>query len=405
MQIPAFFGKLFRSMPEINALSLGRFVTIVMLMVIFTQEKTFASKLSHKNNKPKIAIVLNLKSDITAESNYATANSYWINQGLMLGIENIRKKYPDLDYEYFNDQGTIEGALDVAEKIKNRPEIQIVISGYSSKTSVPLAKKLKEHNLFNVFASAKDSIANTKKHGRLVSDNDHQGKKLLEFAIKGLNSKNPCFIYSLNDGFSLQVKRGITETEIGKKLPIFSYRNESLNEIEVAIKGCHQKKADIILHSGISTSARILLNFHSRQQKLIPVVGSDGWGDIPKVLSNQTIENMKLRGLKLYYLYYWDDQPRTANQKAIANQFRLKFKDSISSITALGYDAAIISADFIKAKEANPKLSISEFLKNGATSEDLVLFSKKRINAPLKMNAYEIRPDGSFERAKEDFYQ
>jgi ABC-type branched-subunit amino acid transport system substrate-binding protein len=383
----------------------SRLVITFLLLQNVIYEDTFAAELIQSNGKSKIAIVLNLNSDNATESNYATANSFWINQGLVLGIENIKKKYPELEYEYFNDQGTIKGALDIAEKIKKNPNIQVVISGYSSTTSVPLAKKLKEQNLFNVFASAKDSIANVNKHGRLVSDNDHQGKKLLEFATKGLNSKKPCFIFSLNDGFSLQVKRGITETEIGKKIPIYPYRNESLSEIEAAVKGCHHEKSDIILHSGISTSARILLNFHSRQENLIPVVGTDGWGDIPKVLSNQTIENMKSRGLKLYFLYYWDDQPRTANQKAIAQKFQLKYKDTISTITALGYDAAIISADFVKAKKMNPKLSISEFLRNGVASQDLVLFNKKRINAPLQMNAYEIKTNGSFERAKEDFYQ
>jgi ABC-type branched-subunit amino acid transport system substrate-binding protein len=387
-------------MRSMSFISKEKYRTSFCLVILFANIRIecFAEE-TKSTSKKTVAIVLNLEKKGGNNTYYKSANSYWINQGVQLGIEDVKKTDSNITFQYFDDHGTPEGAIEVSKQINNTKDIDLVISGYFSLTSVPLANNLKDKNLFVVFASAKDAIANPKKHGRLVSDNDYQGRQLVEFAQNKLKAKKLCFIYSVDDGFSLQVKRGLEEIK-SISINTYGYRQESIDELEAALNNCHLKNVDAILHSGVSTSARALINIHTKHQKQIPIVGTDGWGDVPKLLSEQAKFSMRNKGLKLYFLYYWDDIPITKFQKKLNHRFYTKYKDSISTISALGYDAIIIASEYLKQKTKNNNSALTEFLKNGKTDYKLSLFNKDKINAPLLMKTYEIKPDGSFSEFK-----
>lgn len=344
------------------------------------------SLLTYANAAPpvkKVAVILNK----TGENQ---DNSEWMGRGIRVGMKRLNSIGQDLSLEYFDDKGTEKGALEVAKKINKRKDIALVIAGYSSKTAIPLAQKIPHLPMIDVFGSSMETVANKDNHLSLVSDNDGQGRLMATFLKNELKKTRPCLIIESDDGFSPEVQRGFESKQEKKLEAVFSYNSRNKHELDNALKSCQKYKADILVHSGRTTSVRYLLEQHLLGNPEIPVLGSDGWGDFEKTISEKSAKIMKEKNARINFTYFWNDQATTPAQESFVKTYDELFKDKSSdTISALAHDAVILAAGFL----ATDKASLAGYTQNAKPLMPLALLGETKIQVPLKHRLYRLNYD------------
>jgi ABC-type branched-subunit amino acid transport system substrate-binding protein len=367
-------------------------ILLITTVLIYMGSAAFAG------TSRKIAIVLNLQGD----KPFARVESKYLKQGYDYGIEKYAYLLAEhnLEIEYVDDHGSIDGAIAVGKVLSERKDVALVISGYSSKIAVPLSKSLRNKIFIYTFASSVGPRINENLHVRLIGDNDTQGADMYQFGKKRFKPKRACLIAESNDGFSLAVKRGVlTETQKDLSAPVisaYSFLGDVPSDIVQTLDQCLRTKPDVIFHSGRSSSARVFLSAYYERNLQIPIVASDGWGDFQLILEGDNKKRLQERNSPIYLAYYWDSRPENPLQAEFIQAMYKKYQ-FICTLMPLAHDA-IVTAISILANESRLKgKSIEKVMSDvRPVAPPLLLEQNKKFKIPLHPKMYRLHPDGFY---------
>lgn len=346
----------------------------------------------HQHKVGKVAIVLNL-SESSHESN--KVESIWIRRGMEMALERLGKgatdkKNPGTAFEFFDDQGTAEGAIAVASLISKRSDISLVVGGYSSLTAVPLATRLSKKPLIQVFAGAVEATPHPESQMSLVGTNEAQGKTMAAFAANSLGVLRVCQVIESDDGFSLAVLKGANEklSSLNAETKVFMHLGHSDEQVAAALQQCYLWKARAIMVSGRTHAAKLILSQHLKLHPETPLIASDGWGDLKEIVSDSsTNQTLASKLSQVYVAYFWDAIPRSKLQIALDKRMVTAFGEPICTIVALGYDAIILANSV--ANKRIPTKSVRKFA--SSLSRDLTLLNPSAM--PLRQTIFKLGAD------------
>jgi len=382
------------NLPKLFLIKIRLQLIALFLFGILILQIFFCYPLYSQPIEPKtIAIVLNLTN-----GHFGKIESDSLKAGVELGSEYVKTllEKNNVRLEYFDDKGTVEGAINVGKTLSKRDDVAIILSGYSS-TSVPLANYVKNKVFLTMFSSAKEVVVNPKLHARLISDNDLQGLKMMEFAQKKFSPGKACVIIESDDGFSISVKLGLIGASKKlsklKSLNFYSYRGYQEGEIIHSLLSCLKTKPDVIFHSGRSDSVRLLLNFYLKNDIRIPIIGSDGWGDHSLILEGENRTLLARHKTPLFLAYFWDVVARNKLQETFKKLMMTRYH-RVDVLMPLGQDAVVIALSLILSNRINEFESLEQTINHLKPVAPLVLLqSGDFIKIPLRHSIYRLYPD------------
>lgn len=368
-----------------------KFIKFLSFILIFSIIHTI---ISTKSFAKTINIVLNLSETPTGQ-----VESFWLKRYIEYSFKKLKTIYPNnnISIRFLNDEGTIDGAIRIAQKLNNDPTATVVIGGYSSLTALPLAKTLKGKAFINIFSTANQTVTDATNQVRLIATNEAQGSLIANWSYHVLNKRNPCMVFEADDGFSPEIQAAIRSTykNLGISLRAFSYSRSISATINSAQIRCYEGQPDIIIHSGISVSAKQILNFHLKQALInpshrIPILGSDGWGDVKLILSGENERLLRQVQIPVFLSYYWDSVPRNPVQKELWLYLKTSYNETAEPFTLLGHDAVMIAASYIMSKNQY----LINFIQSEAPIIPLaILENKGKFQIPLSPKIYQVNPD------------
>lgn len=369
-----------------------KILVVIFVLSIMSTPPTFSKKNNPSEAEEKIiAVVLN------QSGSFGKAESIWMKNAIEHASDKMRAYLNEhnMKINYFDDEGSVPGAIKAAKLIQNLAAVKIVIFGYSSKTAIPLAQNLIGRNMISSFASSKQVLSNKELHVKLLLDNESQGNLLAQFSLMNLKKKNPCLIVEADDGFSQAIEVGFEKYLNQNELKFFkrvSYLSTSESEMIVALNQCYADHADVIVHSGRSVSAKTILNYHLKNNPSIPIVGSDGWGDFKIILSGKNRSLLEQNNTPIYVAYYWNTVPSTQEQSNFLLEMKKKYGEPVGSFSAINYDAFILAVSFLISNES----SIVSFLrKKSKPLISPILLSDFHKKIPYLQKIYCLHPNAS----------
>ena len=263
------------------------------------------------------------------------------------GVKLADGTHKKLDVRVYDDQGKPEEAANAVTRLINQDHVKVILGEVASSNSLAMAPKAQAAQVPMITpSSTNEKVTEVGDYiFRVCFIDPFQGKVMAKFAWDTLKVKNVAVVKDNKSDYSLGLAKVFSEefVKLGGKIvgeEAYSKGDTDFRAQLTALKG---KKPEALYVPGYYTDVGVIARQKSELGIKAPMMGGDGW-ESEKLfeLGGSAIEG------SYYSNHYSPDDPSPMVQnfgKAYGAKFDGKKPESLS---ALGYDAAMVAIEAIK---------------------------------------------------------
>lgn len=257
-----------------------------------------------------------------------------------------------------DDEANPEKTTTAFTKLTSKDKVPVIIGALTSKCSLAITALAQGEKIVMISpSSTNDTVTDAGDFiFRACYKDSFQGAVVAQFAFETLKAKNAAILFDNTNDYSKGLTTNFTqkfESLGGKIVATESYAsgdkdfNAQLTKIKAA-------KPDVLLIPDYYNTVSLIAKQVRAQGLKIPMVGADGWDEITNNAGDEVLNSF-------YSNHYSADSNDPDVQKFIA-AYKAKYNVVPNALAALGYDAAYMVADAIKAAGSTDSTKIKDAL-------------------------------------------
>ena len=255
-----------------------------------------------------------------------------------------------VDVRVYDDQGKPEEAANAASRLINQNHVKVILGEVASTNSLAMAPKAQESQTPMISPSSTNpKVTQVGDYiFRVCFIDPFQGLVMAKFATENLKLKNVAVLKDNKSDYSIGLSQVFVDElkKMGGTIVAEEAYSQGDTDFRAQLTAIKGKKPDAIYVPGYYTDVGVIARQARQLGITAPLLGGDGW-ESEKLfeLGGAAIEGS-------YFSNHYSSEDPSARVQDFIKGYEAKFHSKPDSLSALGYDAAMVAIQAIsRAKD------------------------------------------------------
>jgi branched-chain amino acid transport system substrate-binding protein len=257
-----------------------------------------------------------------------------------------------------DDEANPEKTTTAFTKLTSKDKVPVIIGALTSKCSLAITALAQGKKIVMISpASTNDTVTDAGDFiFRACYKDSFQGAVVAQFAFETLKAKKAAILFDNTNDYSKGLTTNFTQKfeALGGKIAATESYASGDKDFNAQLTKIKAVKPDVLLIPDYYNTVSLIAKQVRAQGLTIPMVGADGWDEIANNAGDEVLNSF-------YSNHYSADSNDPDVQKFIA-AYKAKYNVVPNALAALGYDAAYMVADAIKAAGSTDSTLIKDAL-------------------------------------------
>jgi branched-chain amino acid transport system substrate-binding protein len=332
---------------------------VLMVLILALLLPALAACGSKGGDTIKIGGLAPLTGDIAV---YGVAAS----NGAKLAIDEINKNGgllgKQIEFIVYDEKGDVNEAVNAYNKLVDQDKVIAILGDVTSKPTISVAQLAAKAGIPMVTptATAMDVTTQGANIFRACYIDPFQGEIMAQFAAENLKAKKVAVIYNSGDDYSTGLKESFEAKAIELGLEVVAAESYSKGDTDfkAQLTKIAASGAEGLFVPDYYNTVALIANQAKSTGLPMPLLGVDGWDGVLTAAKPEDVEGY-------YFANHYSDKDTDPVVQNFLKNYEAAYKEVPNALAALGYDAAYILAEAIKAAGTTDSAKVVEAL--GAT--------------------------------------
>jgi branched-chain amino acid transport system substrate-binding protein len=332
---------------------------VLMVLILALLLPALAACGSKGGDTIKIGGLAPLTGDIAV---YGVAAS----NGAKLAIDEINKNGgllgKQIEFIVYDEKGDVNEAVNAYNKLVDQDKVIAILGDVTSKPTISVAQLAAKAGIPMVTptATAMDVTTQGTNIFRACYIDPFQGEIMAQFAAENLKAKKVAVIYNSGDDYSTGLKESFEAKAIELGLEVVAAESYSKGDTDfkAQLTKIAASGAEGLFVPDYYNTVALIANQAKATGLPMPLLGVDGWDGVLTAAKPEDVEGY-------YFANHYSDKDTDPVVQNFLKNYEAAYKEVPNALAALGYDAAYILAEAIKAAGTTDSAKVVEAL--GAT--------------------------------------
>ncbi len=322
-------------------MKIKRIVLMVLIMALLVPSLAACGKSS--SNTIKIGGLAPLTGDIAV---YGIAAS----NGAKLAIDEINKAGgllgKQIDFVVLDEKGDVNEAVNAYNKLVDQEKVVAILGDVTSKPTISVAQLAAKTGIPVVTPTA--TALDVTKQGtnvfRACYIDPFQGEIMAQFAKENLKATKVAVIYNSGDDYSSGLKASFEAkaTSLGLTVVAAESYSKGDTDFKAQLTKIAASGAEALFVPDYYNTVALIANQAKATGLGMPLLGVDGWDGVLTSAKPEDVEGY-------YFANHYSTEDTDPKVQNFLKNYEAAYKETPNALAALGYDAAYILAEAIKA--------------------------------------------------------
>ena len=322
-------------------MKIKKLVLMVLIMALLVPSLAACGKSS--GNTIKIGGLAPLTGDIAV---YGIAAS----NGAKLAIDEINKAGgllgKQIDFVVLDEKGDVNEAVNAYNKLVDQEKVVAILGDVTSKPTISVAQLAAKTGIPVVTptATALDVTKQGNNVFRACYIDPFQGEIMAQFAKENLKVTKVAVIYNSGDDYSSGLKASFEAKAASLGLTVVAAESYSKGDTDfkAQLTKIAASGAEALFVPDYYNTVALIANQAKSTGLGIPLLGVDGWDGVLTSAKPEDVEGY-------YFANHYSTEDTDPKVQSFLKNYETAYKETPNALAALGYDAAYILAEAIKA--------------------------------------------------------